>query len=50
MGVSGAIILSETALLTAGQEQLPESRAVGTQLVGDQKLRSEALLLEQLAH
>ena len=36
--------------MRAGEAQLPESRAVGAQLVGDQQLRCEALFLEQLAH
>jgi hypothetical protein len=36
--------------MRAGEAQLPESRAVGAQLVGDQQLRCEALLHEQLAH
>ena len=36
--------------MRAGEVQLPESRAVGAQLVGDQQLRCEALFLEQLAH
>ena len=36
--------------MRAGEAQLPESRAVGAQLVGDQQLRCEAQFLEQLAH
>jgi glycosyltransferase involved in cell wall biosynthesis len=32
------------------EAQLPETRAVGAQLVGDQQLRCEALFFEQLAH
>ena len=36
--------------MRAGEAQLPERRAVGAQLVGDQQLRCEALFLEQLAH
>ena len=36
--------------MRAAQTQLPESRTVGAQLVGDQQLRCEALFLEQLAH
>jgi hypothetical protein len=50
MGVSSAIVLSEASIVRAGEAQLPESRAVGAQLVGDQQLRCEALFLEQLAH
>jgi hypothetical protein len=36
--------------MKAAQTQLPESRTVGAQLVGDQQLRCEALFLEQFAH
>ena len=36
MRVFGAIVLSETPIVMAGEVQLPESRAVGAQLVGDQ--------------
>ena len=36
--------------MRAGEAQSPESRAVGAQLVGDQRLRCEALFLKQLAH
>ena len=36
--------------MRAGEAELPESRAVGAQLVGDQQLRCEALFLEQFAH
>jgi hypothetical protein len=50
MGVFSAIVLSETPIMRTGEAQLPESRAVGAQLVGDQQLRREALFLEQLAH
>jgi hypothetical protein len=50
MGVFSAIVLSEASIVRAGEAQLPESRAVGAQLVGDQQLRCEALFLEQLAH
>jgi hypothetical protein len=50
MGVFSAIILSEASLVRAGEAQLPESRAVGAQLVGDQQLRCEALFLEYFAH
>ena len=49
MGVFSAIF-SEALIMRAGEAQLPESRAVGAQLVGDQQLRCEALFLEQLAH
>jgi len=50
MGVFSAIVFSEASIMRAGEAQLPESRAVGAQLVGDQQLRCEALFLEQLAH
>src|SRR5258707_14928334 len=36
--------------MTAGQAQVPESSAVGAQLVGRQQFRREALFLEELAH
>ena len=49
MGVFRAIILSEASIVRAGEAQLPESRTVRAQLVGDQQLRCEALFLEQLA-
>ena len=45
-----AIVFSEASIMRAGEAQLPESRAVGTQLVYDQQLRRETLFLEQLAH
>jgi hypothetical protein len=48
MGVFGAIVLSEAPIVRAGEAQLPESRAVGAQLVGDEQLRCEALFVEQL--
>jgi hypothetical protein len=50
MGVFSAIVFSETSIVRASEAQLPESRAVGAQLVGDQQLRCEALFLEQLPH
>src|SRR6516225_6634012 len=50
MGGFSAIIFSEALIMRAGEAQLPESRAVGAQLVGDQQLRCEALFPEQLAH
>ena len=48
MGVFSAIVFSEASITRAGEAQLPESRAVGAQLVGDQQLRCEALFLEGL--
>jgi hypothetical protein len=39
MGVFSAIVLSEASIVRAGEAQLPESRTVGAQLVGDQQLR-----------
>ena len=50
MRAFGAIVLSEAPIVRAGEAQLPDSRTVGAQLVGDQQLRCEALFLEQLAH
>ena len=50
MRVFCAIVLSEAPIVRAREAQLPESRAVGPQLVGDQQLRCEALFLEQLAN
>ena len=50
MGVFSTIVFSEALIMRAGQAQLPESRAVGAELVGDQQLRCEALFLEQLAY
>jgi hypothetical protein len=50
MGVFGAIVFSKASIMTAGEAQLPESRAVRAQLVGDQQLRCEALFLEYFAH
>jgi hypothetical protein len=35
MGVFSAIVLSEAAIVRAGEAQLPESRAVGAQHIGD---------------
>jgi hypothetical protein len=50
MGVFSEIVFSEAPIVGACEVQLPESRAVGAQLVGDEQLRCEALFLEQLAH
>ena len=50
MGVFSAIVLSEASIVRASEAQLPESRAVGAQLVGDEQLRREALFLQQPAH
>src|SRR5438477_7843656 len=50
MGVFSAIVFSEAPIVRAVEAQLPESRAVGAQLVGNQQLRCEALFLKQLAH
>jgi hypothetical protein len=49
MGVFGAIVFSEVLITRTGEAQLPESPAVGAQLVGDQHLPCEALFPEQLA-
>jgi hypothetical protein len=38
VGVFSAIVFSEASIVRAGEAQLPESRAVGAQLVGDQQL------------
>jgi hypothetical protein len=40
----------EPLFMRAGQSQLTECRAVGTQLVGYEQFRREPLFLEQLAH
>ena len=45
MGVFCAIVFSEASIMRTGEAQLPESRAVGAQLVGNQQLRCEALFL-----
>jgi hypothetical protein len=50
MGIFNAIVLSETLLMMAGQPQLPESRSVRAQLIGDQQFRREALLFEKFAY
>src|SRR5690349_3850775 len=50
MGVFAAIVFFEASIVRAGEAQLPESRAVGAQLVSDQQLRCKTLFLEQLAH
>ena len=46
MGILNAIVLSEALIMRAGQAELPESRSVRTQLVGDEKFRCEALFPE----
>jgi hypothetical protein len=48
-GLFGEIIFFEAPIVTAGEAQLPERRAVGAQLIGDQQLRCKALFLEQFA-
>ena len=50
MRILGTIVLPEPLLMTAGQLQLPECRAVGPQLVGHQQFRHKPLLSEKLAH
>ena len=50
MGILNPVVLSLALLMTAGQAELPDRRPVGTQLVGNQQFRREALLPEQLAH
>ena len=50
MRILRAIIFSEASIVRASEAQLPESRTVGAQLVGDQQLRYEALFLEQFVH
>ena len=42
-----AIVFSEASIMRTGEAQLPESRAVGAQLVGNQQLRCEALFLDR---
>src|SRR5205807_9504986 len=44
------IILPEPLLMRTGQSETAECCGVGTQFVGDQQFRREAVLLEQLAH
>src|ERR1700730_9659573 len=39
------IVLPQSLLMTADQVQVPESRSVGTELVGRQQFRREALFL-----
>ena len=48
MGVFGAIILSKTALMTTDEVQVPESRVIGTQLVGDQHFGAKLYFLSSL--
>jgi hypothetical protein len=48
MGVFGAVVLPDPLLMRAGQAKMPQGRAVGAELVGDQQLRREALLPQQL--
>ena len=48
--ILGAIVRPEPLLMRAGQLQLPERRAVGTQFVSYQQFRHKPLLPEKLAH
>jgi hypothetical protein len=50
MRIFGSIVLSQPLLMRAGQSQTPERAGIRAQLVGDERFRCEALLLEQLAH
>ena len=49
MGILSAIVLSEPLLMRTNQAKVAERRAIGAQLVGHQKFRHKALLLEKLA-
>ena len=49
MGILSAIVLSEPLLMRTNQAKVAERRAIGAQLVGHQKFRHKALLLEQFA-
>ena len=50
MGVFSAVVLPDPLLMRAGQAKMPQGRAVGAELVGDQQLRREALFPQQLSH
>ena len=49
MRILRPVIFPKALLAPTGQSHMPETPAVGAQLVGDQQFRHEALLLEQLA-
>jgi hypothetical protein len=49
MRVFRSIVIPQP-LMRTGKPETPERRGVRAQLVGDQQLRRETLLLEQLAH
>jgi len=50
MRILRPIVVPEPLLVLTGQLEMPERRAIGAQLVGDQQFRGKPLLLEQLAH
>src|SRR5437764_9384649 len=50
MRILGPIVRPEPLLVTAGQLQLSEGRAVGAQFVSYQKFRHKPLLPEKFAH
>ena len=50
MRVFGAVVLSNALLMRAGQAQVPESRSVGSELVGCELFRRKSPFAEQLAH
>src|ERR1700724_3726311 len=50
MRILGPIVLTQALLMVAGKPKMPDSSAVGAQLVSRHLLRREALLAEQLAH
>src|SRR5215469_14297723 len=50
MRILGAIVAPKSLLVRRRKAKLPESSAVGAQLVGDQQPRRKALFAEQLAH
>src|SRR6516165_6984166 len=50
MRILRPIIFAKPLLMPTGQSETSKRGGVGAQLVGDQKFRHKALLLEKLAH
>src|SRR5260370_17555918 len=50
MRILSSIVLPWAALVPAFDPKLPDRGAVGAELVGDQSLRNEGILLQELAH
>src|SRR5271154_6256276 len=50
MRILGPDVLAQALLVASRQAQLRLGRSVGPELVGDKRLRREALLPEQFAH